>query len=169
MRCGLLFLNYLKHVILMKKDKNKLLYLAGKYTIAIPINTNLKLNKNLNSITWLGRSSPQNFKFFLERVNLLLKALNSFLLEKITFNGRGFKIKKIQMVCLFLFNKSHPVYIVQKSSKVAKSSKNTILLIGKSKVANEAKNIIKIFKQNKFTKKGLRTAQQLVITKKNKN
>lgn len=158
----------------MKKIKNKnifLYYLANyiclnhKSLIFIFIKNNCliryikvkKLNKNFCLLTLAEHIDTKQLD------NFLVSVCN-FIYKKIIFSGKGFKIRKNRYSINFLFNKSHNISLVIKKTKILKLTKNSLAFVSK-KILKVAR-FTKIFSINKFTKKGIRVSNQVVLIRK---
>lgn len=119
----------------------------------------LKINTNLKLL------SKRNF------LNNFLFLWNNFLFNKLYFLGKGFKLKKINNNTYFNFNHSHIKLMINQKSIIKKIQKNKLLIINKD--FNVLKNLTNISNNIKklsfYTKRGMRSAKQIVYIKKNKS
>jgi ribosomal protein L6P/L9E len=84
--------------------------------------------------------------------------LTNFMVKKIKFLGKSYKIKKCTNYFAFEFNKAHLEVIVWKGYLLKKLKKSTILVkgINSTLVSGVARSIINIKHINPFTLRGLR-------------
>jgi len=104
-------------------------------------------------------------------INNFLFLWDNYVFNKIYFEGKGFKIKKVSNNTYFNFNHSHLKLFINQKSILKKIQKNKILFFCKNfnylkKIKNSITNIKKI---SFYTKRGIRNSKQIIYLKKNKS
>lgn len=159
----LIFLKKNLNCLILKKKERKIIYFFNK-NIYLFINLNeknytIKINKNLKFI---------ECKNFGNDLNFLLNKIFNFYIKKFSFNGKGFKLKKIKNTNIFNFNNSHIKLFVEKKIKLIKNNKNSFLIINKNTNLKVINLILNLFKINIFTRKGLKFSRRIILVKKTK-
>ena len=159
-----IFLNYgSTSLIIKKKNKYSLIIENSASFVFLKIKKeNIKINNNINAIS-IENKNWEKIKQKIEIIN----EINNFFYEKIKFNGKGFKLKQqTSKITTFLFNSSHRKNLMSLKSKIIKISKNSVIMLQKKKENNAIENLKKTIKLNRFTKKGIRNAEKIIIVKK---
>lgn len=158
-----LFLNKKINFLIIKKKKLKKLYLfTQEIFLTIFLEMDVFLNKNLNCLV-----AEKNIRLNFFYLNKFLKDLIFLNYSKISFNGKGFKLKKISNFFLFNFNNSHIKGLIQKKIKIIKNNKNSFLLFFKGKNNNLLFNFLgNLFHLNVYTKRGIKFEKKIVMQKK---
>ena len=159
----LIFLKKNINCLILKKKEKKIIYFFNK-NIYLFINLNkkdstIKINKNLKFVECKNFSSDFNF---------LLNKIFNFYIKKFSFNGKGFKLKKIKNINIFNFNNSHIKLFIEKKLKLIKNNKNSFLIIKKNNNLKIIDLILNLFKINIFTRKGLKFSRKIILVKKTK-
>lgn len=105
-------------------------------------------------------------------VNKNIKKIDhSLQFEKLTFLGRGYKIRKKKNLLFPYFNKAHLNVFLLMTIIAKKIRKNKIILYTNSysTLRSYSRLFVHLKKLNIYTKKGLRTATQPYIKKKGKS
>lgn len=162
--------NTTKFLVLSKKNINFLFIYSNKLFLSNKIeNYIITYRKSLN-ILELTPKTPLNIKNITNFLNNFIFSWDFFFHKKITFTGKGFKLKKKQKILFFFFNKSHISLIICNSAILKKLKQNKILFFYKNiKFYNQIFNkILKIRYANIYTKRGLRFSRQLILKRKGK-
>lgn len=149
---------------LLKKNECKVLILHSKnYFIKYILNKSLGVyfNKNCRvmvlkgSVGGLNRLSVGICKNILNTLNF---ELTNFVVKKIKFLGKSYKIKKCINYFAFEFNKAHIEVVVWSGYFLKKLKKSTILVkgINQRMVSKVARDVVNIKYINPFTLRGLR-------------
>ena len=159
----ILFLNRKINFLLIKKKNLTKLYL---YTEKIFLSNFLEIgvffNKNLNCLI-----AEKNTILSFFYLNKFLKDLIFLNYKKISFNGKGFKLKKISNFFIFNFNNSHIKGLMQNKIKIIKNNKNSFLLFFKGVRNNLLFNFLNnLFKLNVYTKRGIKFEKKIIMQKK---
>jgi ribosomal protein L6P/L9E len=160
--------NKTNFLILKKKNINALyIYNDINYLIIKTLGDNIFYNKNLKLIKFL---KIEKNKIIENSINKFLFSWNNFFFKKITFNGKGFKLKKKKQNLIFFFNHSHLTLFIPINTYLKKIQKSKVMIFYKNyKNYNSfLKKIITIRKINIYTKRGLRFSRQLVYKRKGK-
>jgi hypothetical protein len=143
-----------------------------KYTIANTSKINIISDLNIINININFYNDLSIFKKIVMDLN---NSLNIYFFKKITFAGKGYKIKKIyknikyiyKNIVSFYFNKSH-FNIVYFNNILLKKLKKTKLIIYTTNLKHLyylTNIILNIRKVNIFTLKGLRLSRQIIYKK----
>jgi ribosomal protein L6P/L9E len=108
-------------------------------------------------------------------IPIITKSISSYFSTKITFSGKGYKIRKFHKILntgsnkfiMFYFNRSH-LNIVHFFNTIVKKLKKSKILLHNSNheyLQQLIKLVLNIRKLNVFTLKGLRLSRQLVYKK----
>jgi hypothetical protein len=160
--------NKTNFLILKKKDTNILyIYNDINYLILKIVDSNIFFNKSLKLIKFCRIEKNEMLD---NCINKFLFSWNNFFFKKITFNGKGFKLKKKKQNLIFFFNHSHLNLFIPINTYLKKIQKNKILIFYKNfkNYTSFLKKIITIRKINIYTKRGLRFSRQLVYKRKGK-
>lgn len=158
------------NIIIIKKKKNILILYINSKNIFLSIKLkkmdleNLFLNKNLN---FLKIKKSNEFNYF-AKINVIFNTIFYFIIEKINFNGKGFKLKKSQKRNIFNFNNSHIKMHKENYSLIIKNNKNYFLWIYKKKKNLTKYFLFNLFKINIFTKRGVKFSERNLMYKKTK-
>ncbi len=156
----------------IKKNNNDYIYLYSQKWFLFKNITNYKIayKKSINIIELVTKQPFYEFKKISSIINTFIFSWESFFFKKITFTGKGFKIKKKQKIIYFFFNKSHISLIICNSAIIKKIHKNKIIFFYKNiKLYDTILNkILKIRYANIYTKRGLRFSRQLILKRKGK-
>lgn len=164
----MIFLNKSLNLIILKK-KNKINIFFFNKDIFVYFIKRKKKENELNNI-YLNRKL--NFIKLYSHENIIINLVEKiylFFIEKLKFDGKGFKLKKIKNVNIFNFNNSHLKILKENKMKILKNNKNSFLIINKNKNQFLSTSIIflkNLFKINIFTKKGIRIAREFIKIKK---
>jgi len=150
---------------------NNYIYLYNNnYFFTIKFYNNLYFNQYLSVIT------INNLKFFYNFknkniINNFLFLWDNFVFNKNYFDGKGFKIKKIENNLFFNFNHSHLKLLINQTAILKKIQKHKILFFTKNitylkRLKLEINQIKKI---SCYTKRGIRSSKQIVYFKKVKS
>lgn len=121
----------------------------------ISYNKTIQFNKN-------------NFTYDLKKLKFLLKNKIKWNFKKFRYQGKGYKIKKFNVLSkiTFRFGKSHWTKLLfnKKTLQIKRTKKNAYCCVSiKNKTFLDFKQIIKKIKGiNKYTKRGVRLTRQLV-------
>jgi len=160
------------------KKKNFLYFIVFTNTMCVKytVSDSSKINiiNDLNIIN-ININFYNNLSIFKKIVMNLNNSLNIYFFKKITFAGKGYKIKKIykniqniyKNIISFYFNKSHfnTVYFNNVLIKKLKKTKLIISSINLKHLYYLTNIILNIRKVNIFTLKGLRLSRQIIYKK----
>lgn len=166
-------------VILIKKNTNITLIKNKKKLLILYINSkNMFLSLKLNEKDLKKIFINKNLKFLkikksevvkcIENISTLYDNIFNFFIEKINFNGKGFKLKKTQKKNIFNFNNSHIKLHKEMCSFIIKNNKNYFLWISKKKKILVKYFLFNLFKMNIFTKRGVKIWGRALMFKKTK-
>lgn len=140
------------------------------YFFIIKINSNFYYNQFLSILCINSLKLFYNFKNK-NTINNFLFLWDNFVFNKNYFEGKGFKIKKIDNNLFFNFNHSHLKLLISQKSILKKIQKHKILFFTKN--INYLKklkfSITEIKKISCYTKRGIRNSKQIVFFKKVKS
>jgi hypothetical protein len=161
-----------KFIILNNKHYTYLyIYNNNNYLCVLLYKTKLIIIKSLNIIKLHLLFPNKNTQLISSILNNFLLNWNIIFYQKITFNGKGFKIKKKKNIIFFFFNKSHISILINYSTIIKKIQRNKLIFFYKNynyfntQFFNKLLNIKYI---NIYTKRGLRLNRQIVLKKKGK-
>jgi len=175
-------LNFLKlnvpinfNFILIKKFNKIILIIYNekfKFVLFFKEKNNLKINKNLNSISYKNTFLKKNIFTINNNFYKFLEKLNIYYFLKIKFKGKGYKIGfyKKKKIINFYFGKSHKSIFIFNNIKIKKLSKYKFILLKNNfnLLKKISYKIIKIKKINEYTNRGLRLSRQIIIKRKGK-
>ena len=160
------------------KKKNFLYFIVFSNTIYLKYtlfeNSKINILNDLNVIN-ININFYNDLSSIKNIISNLSNSLNIYFYKKITFSGKGYKIKKIyknikninKSIISFFFNKSH-FNIVYFNNVLVKKLKKTKLIISSVNIKHLyylSNTILNIRKVNIFTLKGLRLSRQIVYKK----
>jgi ribosomal protein L6P/L9E len=160
--------NKVNFLVLNNKNTNILyIYNNENYLIIKTTNNNIFFNKSLNLIKFYKIEKNETTE---NCINKFLFSWNNFFFKKITFNGKGFKLKKKLQNLIFFFNHSHVTLFIPINVYLKKIQKSKVMIFYKNfrNYTSFLKKIITIRKINIYTKRGLRFSRQLVYKRKGK-
>ncbi len=161
-------LNFLK---IVKNNSNYIYIYSKKWFIIKSIdNYEVTYKKSINLLELTAKSPFYKARLLTKLLNSLLFSWESIFFKKITFSGKGFKIKKKQKIIFFFFNKSHMSLLICNSAIVKKTNKQKLVFFYKNSSAYELMlaKLLKIRYANIYTKRGLRFSRQLILKRKGK-
>lgn len=156
----------------LKKNANVYIYIySSNWFIKANVNNYETVYKKSLNILELSTKQPfYKNKAITTILNNFIFSWETFFFKKVSFTGKGFKIKKKQKIVFFFFNKSHISLLICNSAIIKKINKQKILFFYKNydlyeKILNK---ILKIRYANIYTKRGLRFSRQLILKRKGK-
>lgn len=156
----------------LKKNNTKHIYIySNQWFIQTNINNyEVTYKKSLHILELSTKQPFYKSKAISTLLNNLLFSWETFFFKKISFTGKGFKIKKKQKIIFFFFNKSHISLLICNSAVIKKINKQKILFFFKNYSLYEKilSKILKIRYANIYTKRGLRFSRQLILKRKGK-
>lgn len=175
MRNSRTYLNCLEQDIKFFKKKNSNESVAFVYTNSrilkfVFSNSGCAVwNEGSKHIDVLHTTTSIKLPNILKILNNLAFSLSRFWFTKISFKGKGFKIKRRKRTksIKFFFYHSHVNTILVKRAKLKQKKKNKIILKfwQEQNFKHTEQKIVNIRGLNIFTKRGLRASRQLVFKK----
>jgi len=168
--------NKLNFNIIKKNDNyfllvfNKLIFV--KYIISV--NSSINIFSNFNYIN-IKLKFFNDYLYIQSIVNTINNNINCYFSKKITFSGKGYKLKRFYKTVKllkhnfinFYFNTSHIniIYFFNLLIKKLKKTKIIMYSVNKNLLFDVVNLVLKIKRLNVFTQKGLRLSRQLVYKK----
>lgn len=168
--------NNLKFNIIKKKNFLFLVIFNNSIFMKYVISRHSVINvlKDLNLVI-VNTKFLNEFALLSNTITLINKSVTSYFSKKITFSGKGYKIRKFykplelkfNKFIVFYFNRSHLniIYFFDTIIKKLKKSKILICNINYKNLQLMSKLILNVRNHNIFTSKGLRTSRQLIYKK----
>lgn len=156
---------------LVKNNKNYLYIYTNNWFIYYNINNFfINFKKSINLIELSNKLPITNSREISNILNNFIFSWELIFFKKITFTGKGFKIKKKQKIVYFFFNKSHLSLLICNKIIVKKINKQKILFFYRNNQLynNILNKIVNIRFANIYTKRGLRFSRQLILKRKGK-
>ena len=164
------------NLIVLKKKNSKIILFISKYFYLkcyIPKTTNIYFNQNCGTLTLKNKYNINAYnydhnkykkKYFLKT---LLFSLNNYIIKKIKFIGKSYRIKKKKRSFFFEFNNSHIMVLIWKNLFIKKLKKTKIILktVNSLTILQLSNKIINIRFISPFTRRGLKLSRQAIQKK----
>ena len=161
----------------LKKNDNYFILIFDRYVFVkyvLSKHSNVYVSSNINYIN-IKLNFFVNYLYFQSIMDDINNNINNYFSKKITFIGKGYKLKRfvknkkplLHNLISFYFNTSHIniVYFFNIIVKKLKKTKIIVSSVNKNYLTNILKLILNIKRLNLFTQKGLRMSRQLVYKK----
>lgn len=137
----------------------------NKYNLSNSVT--LYFNKNCRTLVLKSNSFITSYKDLENIINNNSYAMLNYFVNKITFTGKSYKIKKTNSNFVFEFNKAHIETCIWKNMFIKKLKKSKILLKSSNEhmLLSSYRSLINIRKINPFTQRGLRGSRCILMKK----